>query len=143
MKPVWNSTTNTYAGIMSGPWPGNTGQFGWGLSITVNANGFGSFKFNTGPTVAGVSFSSNTSYGIAGTINVSTVPGDVFGGTALCTGRQTAEISTKPGTTGTCKLALNTDYYLNVSMADPFAPHGTMCPGASCTTGWMVYSYGN
>jgi len=143
MKPVWNANNNTYAGIMSGPWPGNPGQFGWGLQITVNQAGFGSFKFNTGATPAGVSFAANTSYGNAGTVNVSTVPGDTFGGTALCTGRQQAQISSKPGTMGTCKLQPNTDYYLNISMADPFAPHGSMCPNASCVTGWTVYSYGN
>jgi hypothetical protein len=140
MRPKWD---NTYAGVMSGPWPGNTGQFGWGLQITVNQSGFGSFRFNTGATPAGVSFASNTSYGNAGTVNVSTVPGDTFGGTALCTGRQQAQISSKPGTMGTCKLQPNTDYYLNVSMADPFAPHGSMCATPTCVTGWTVYSYAN
>lgn len=139
LKPKWD---NTYAGVMSGPWTGAPNQFGWGLQITVNAQGFGSFKFNTGATVAGVSFESNPSYGSQGTISVSTVPGDAFGGTALCAG-QVARISTKPDTKGNCKVALNTDYYLNVSMANPFAPHATMCEAASCTTGWTVYGYSN
>jgi len=139
MKPKWD---NTYAGIMSGPWPGNSGQFGWGLAITVNAMGFGSFKFNTGSVVAGVSFESNNSYGMSGTISVSKIAGDAFSGTSLCAG-QVARLSTKPDTKGNCKLALNTDYYLNVSMANPFSPHGTMCEAASCTTGWTVYGYSN
>ncbi len=139
LHPVWN---NTYTSLLSGAWPGSNAQFGWGLQITVAANGFGSFKFNTGNTVAGVSFESNTSYGNAGTMSVSTVPGDTFSGTAICAG-QVVRPSTKPGTLGHCQLQLNTDYYLNVSMANYFAPHDTMCTAASCTTGWTVYSYGN
>jgi hypothetical protein len=142
LKPAWTVANNTYSAIMSAPWTGAPQQFGWGLVITVNAQGFGSFRFNTGATVAGVSFESNTSYGSAGTISVSTVAGDTFGGTALCAG-QVARLSTKADTKGNCKLALNTDYYLNVSMANYFAPHGTMCGAASCATGWTVYLYSN
>jgi len=139
MKPVWN---NTYAGLMNGPWPGNSGQFGWGLTVTVNQMGFGSFKFNTGSTVSGVSFESNTSYGSAGTASISTLPGDAFSATAICAG-QVVRPSTKPGSLGHCQLQLNTDYYLNVSMANPFAPHGTMCEATSCTVGYTVYAYSN
>jgi hypothetical protein len=54
-----------------------------------------------------------------------------------------ARISTKPDTRGNCKVQLNTDYFLNVSMANPFTPHDTMCGASSCTTGWTVYGFSN
>jgi hypothetical protein len=128
---------------MSGPWPGNAGQLGYGLKVTVNANQYGSFAFNTGATAHGVHFESNGSYGTLGVISVSTVPGDFYGGTALCVG-STLNISSKTGTVATCKLALNTDYYLNFSSADVAPPaHETDCTAAACTTGWTTYGYSN
>jgi hypothetical protein len=141
LHPTW--TTNGFSDIMSAGWPGAAGQLGQGLSITVNANGFGSWKFNTGSTVAGLHFESNSSYGVTGLMSISTTPGDFFpGSTALCFG-STLNISTKSPTTATCKLSLNTDYYLNVSNADFFTPHATDCTTSACTTGWTPYGYGN
>ncbi len=142
LNPHW--ATNTIADILSAPWPGSAAQMGWGLSITVNQMGFGSFKFNTGSTAAGVHFESNSSYGTLGLMSVSTMPGDSFpGSTALCVG-STLNMSTKPGTLGQCKLSLNTDYYINVSNADQLqAGHPTNCGTSACTTGWTVYGYGS
>jgi hypothetical protein len=135
---------NQYSGLMSGPWPGAAGQFGFGLVVTVNAQGYGSFAFNTGGTEAGVTFQSNTSYGVQGMLSVSTLPGDTFGGSTVCSTPGTAvNLSSKAGTKAQCKLKLNTDYYLTISMADYFAPHLTDCEGNTCSTGWTVYRYGN
>jgi hypothetical protein len=143
LSPHWTSLSNQFADIMSAPWPGAAAQYGYGLAITVNANGFGSFKFNTGGTAAGIHFESNSSYGVSGLISISTTPGDYFpGSTALCFG-STLNISSKAGTLATCKLSLNTDYYINVSNADYSSPHATDCTTSSCTTGWTVYGYGN
>jgi hypothetical protein len=128
---------------MSGNWPGAAGQFGFGLAVTVNAMQYGSFKFNTGSTVAGVHFEANNSFGQTGTMSVSTSPGDFYGGTSLCNGSSPVNISTKSGTAATCKLNLNTDYYLNISMSSSFSGHTTNCTTSSCTTGWLVYSYSN
>jgi hypothetical protein len=141
LSPHW--ATNTIADILSAAWPGAAGQYGFGLAITVNQNAFGSFKFNTGSTVAGIHIEANSSYGVAGLLSVSTTPGDYFpGSTSLCFG-STLNISSKAGTAATCKLSLNTDYYLNVSNADYFSPHATDCSTSACTTGWTVYGYGN
>jgi hypothetical protein len=140
LSPTWN---NSYAGLMSGNWPGAAGQFGFGLAVTVNAMQYGSFKFNTGSTVAGVHFEANNSFGQTGTMSVSTSPGDFYGGTSLCNGSSPVNISTKSGTAATCKLNLNTDYYLNISMSSSFSGHTTNCTTSSCTTGWLVYSYSN
>ncbi|HXR63620.1 MAG TPA: hypothetical protein VN720_08790, partial [Rudaea sp.] len=63
--------------------------------------------------------------------------------TSLCNGSTPVNISTKPGTAATCKLSLNTDYYLNISMSSSFGTHPSNCLTSSCTTGWLVYSYGN
>lgn len=134
---------NTYNGLMSGDWPGSPAQTGgYTLIVTVNANQFGSFKFNTGSTPAGVSLLPNQSYGVAGMMSVSTVPGDVFSGTSLCYGSQLS-ISSKSGTAANCKLSLNTDYYLNISNADFFAPHATDCSTTSCAIANGVYLYSN
>jgi hypothetical protein len=145
LSPHWTTTSNVFADIMSAPWPGSAAQYGWGLAITVNANGFGSFKFNTGSTPAGIHIEANSSYGVAGLLSVSTVPGDYFAGsTTVCTAPGSAlNISSKSPTQAGCKLSLNTDYYLNVSNADLFSPHATDCGTSSCTTGWTVYGYGN
>jgi hypothetical protein len=142
LHPTWN---NTYAGLMSGPWPGNAGQFGFGLQVTLNAMGFGSFKFNTGATADGVSFSSNTSYGMQALLSVSKSPGDYFTGSSTVCGSPSANltISSKTGTSANCKLLLNTDYYLNISFADYFTPHSTTCPQPTCTAGMTVYKYSN
>jgi hypothetical protein len=146
LSPHWTTNSNQFADIMSAPWPGSALQYGWGLAITVNQLGFGSYKFNTGSTAAGVHFESNSSYGVLGLLSVSTVAGDSFpgaGSTALCYG-STLNISSKAGTLATCKLSLNTDYYLNVSNADQLAQgHPTDCGTSACTTGWTVYGYGN
>ena len=136
---TWN---NSYQGLMSGVWPGNSGQMGFGLQVTVNATQYGSFKFNTGSTAAGVHFEANNSYGQTGLMSVSTVPGDFFSGTALCVGTS-LNISSKTGTLAQCKLSLNTDYFVNISMAGYASPHDTTCGAGSCTTGWTTYSYGN
>jgi hypothetical protein len=139
-RPAWD---NTYEGLMSGPWPGNKAQFGWALSMLVKSMGFGSFKFNTGQVEAGVTFQSNTSYGVQGTISVSTIPGDFEDTTSVCKG-SAVSISSKAGTRATCKLQLNTDYFLNISNANYFPPHETMCEGGNqCNIAWTVYSYGN
>ena len=139
LSPHW--TTNGFSDIMSAAWPGSAAQLGFGLAVTVNANAFGSFKFNTGSTAAGLHFEFNSSYGVGGLMSVSTIPGDYFpGSTAVCYG-STLNISSKPGTTATCKLSLNTEYYLNISNADYFSPHATDCAASSCTTGWTVYGY--
>jgi hypothetical protein len=142
LSPHW--ATNTIADILSASWPGSAAQYGWGLAITVNQLSFGSFKFNTGSTAAGVHFESNSSYGTLGLLSVSTMPGDSFpGSTSLCVG-STLNISSKPGTLAQCKLSLNTDYYLNVSNADQLqAGHPTDCGTSACTTGWTVYGYGS
>jgi hypothetical protein len=142
LSPHW--ATNTIADILSASWPGSPAQYGQGLSITVNQWGFGSFKFNTGSTAAGVHFESNSSYGTMGLMSVSTMPGDSFpGSTSLCVG-STLNISSKAGTLAQCKLSLNTDYYLNVSNADQLQTgHPTTCGTSACTTGWTVYGYGN
>jgi hypothetical protein len=142
LSPHW--ATNTFTDIMSAPWPGSAAQYGWGLAITVNQMGFGSFKFNTGSTPAGIHIEFNSSYGVTGLLSVSTVPGDYFpGSTSLCYG-STLNISSKSPTLATCKLSLNTDYYLNVSNADQLTQgHPTDCGTSACTTGWTVYGYGN
>jgi hypothetical protein len=141
LHPVWD---NTYAGLMSGPWPGNTTQFSKGLQVTINQLQYASFSFNTGSTPAGVEFSANGSYGTLGIASISTAPGDFFSGTALCVG-STITISSKSNTVqGTnCKLQLNTNYYLNMSSASYSPPHDSTCGTGSCTTGWTTYSYGN
>jgi len=145
LNPHWSVSSNVLTDIMSAPWPGSAAQYGFGLAITVNAMGFGSFKFNTGSTAAGISITANASYGVPGLLSVSTVPGDYFAGsTTVCSApSSTLSISSKAGTNATCKLSLNTDYYLNVSNADLFSPHATDCSTTACTTGWTVYSYGN
>lgn len=142
LSPHW--TTNTVSDILSAAWPGSASQYGFGLAVTVNATQYGSWKFNTGATEAGVHFESNSSYGVQGLMSVSTSPGDFFSGTtAVCKG-STLNISSKAGTSANCKLSLNTDYYINIAMVDPFGSHGSTCgTGTSCTTGWTVYGYGN
>ncbi len=137
LSPSWD---NSYQSLMSGAWPGSVAQMGYGLQVTINANQYASFKFNTGSTAAGVQIQPNSSYGTLGLISVSTNPGDFFAGTALCVG-STLNISSLAGTQATCKLALNTDYYLNFSSASSFAPYGTTCTGSACTTGWTPYAY--
>jgi hypothetical protein len=145
LSPHWTSNSNVFADIMSAAWPGSAAQYGWGLAITVGANGFGSFKFNTGSTPAGISIQANPSYGVPGLLSVSTVPGDYFAGsTTVCSAPGSSlNISSKSPTQATCKLSPNTDYYLNVSNADLFSPHATDCGTSSCTTGWTVYGYTN
>lgn len=142
LSPYWD---NTYKGVMSGvDWPGNTAQHGKGISVTVNANQYASFSFNTGTVASGASFQTNPSYGTVGLISVSTTPGDFFSGTSVCVG-SSLTISSKPNTVaGTnCKLAQNTLYYINFSSASYSAPHDTVCTSGSCATGWIWYLYGN
>jgi hypothetical protein len=139
LHPSWN---NLYDGLMSAAWPGSAAQMGGGLVVTVSANSFGSFKFNTGSTPAGVHFSATSSYGTLGLMSVSTVPGDFFSGSSLCYG-STLDISSKSGTTASCKLSLNTDYYVNFSSADFFPPHATDCASSACNTGWGVNGFNN
>jgi len=146
LSPHWTTNSDVFADVMSAPWPGSAQQYGWGLAITVNSTGFGSFKFNTGSTAAGITIATNSSYGVPCLLSVSTVPGDYFPGgssTAVCNPASALNISSKAGTAATCKLSLNTDYYLNVSNADYFSPHATDCSTSACTTGWTVYGYGN
>jgi hypothetical protein len=141
LNPHW--TTNTFSDLMSAAWPGSGTQLGFGLTVTVNATQYGSWKFNTGSTVAGIHFESNESFGTRGLMSVSTVPGDFFGGTSLCRS-STLNISSKSGTAANCKLSLNTDYYLNIASVDPLdTSHPSTCTNVSCTTGWMVYGYSN
>jgi hypothetical protein len=80
-----------------------------------------------------------------GLVSVSTSPGDYFAGsTTVCSATgSSVNISSKSPTNAQCKLQLNTDYYLNISMADYFPPHTTDCPTSTCTLGWTIYSYGN
>lgn len=140
LRPVWD---NTFAGLFSGPWPGNVGQMGWGLGVVVPSLGYASFAFNTGSTPAGVTMNANGSYGTLATISISTYPGDFFSGTALCVGSNIS-FSSKPLTKAQCKLQPNTDYYLNFSNAYYSPPHDTSCTGSSsCMTGWTPYSYSN
>jgi hypothetical protein len=141
LHPSWNST---FASLMSGAWPGGAAQLGYGLRVTVGQMKYGSFKFNTGTTAGGVHFESNGSYGTTGTLSVSTVPGDLVGGTSLCKGSSSLNISSKTGTAANCKLALNTDYYLNISSANYLSSNlETNCGTTSCQTGWTTYGYGN
>lgn len=143
VNPTWD---NTYKGLMGGSdWPGNTGQWGKGISVSVNAMQYASFSFNTGTTTTGATWNWNTSYGTLGLISVSTKPGDFFGGTAVCV-NSTLTITAKPNTVAgtSCKLAANTKYYLNFSSASySGSTHDTTCTAPSCATGWTPYSYTN
>ena len=139
LHPTWNST---FTNMMSGAWPGGAAQLGFGLRVTVNSLQYGSFKFSTGSTAGGVHFESNSSYGTLGLLSVSTVAGDVLGASSLCHG-STLNISSKAGTAANCKLALNTDYYLNISNANYLDGLNTTCGTTSCMTGWTTYGYGN
>lgn len=142
LSPYWD---NSYKGVMSNvDWPGNTAQHGKGISVTVNANQYASFGFNTGTVASGASFQTNPSYGTVGLISVSTTPGDFFSGTAVCVG-SSLTISSKTNTVAStnCKLAQNTVYYINFSSASYSAPHDTVCTSGSCATGWIWYLYGN
>jgi hypothetical protein len=135
---TWN---NTFASLFNGPWPGNAGQVGKSWTVTVNANQYASFMITTGTTQAGIQLPTNNSVGQTGMMSISTAPGDFVSGSIICaTG--SLSISSKSGTTAQCKLAANTTYYMNISMASSFGPlYTTTCTTSACTTGWTFNRY--
>lgn len=129
---------DTFAQLFWGEWPGSASQAGQPFTVTVNATQYGAFRLSTGTVEAGIRITPNTDVGKAGLASISTEaqgPGYFFDG--LCVG-STLTISSKPGTTATCKLSANSTYYLNLSMADYFPPHLTDCPTDTCTIAWTL-----
>jgi hypothetical protein len=138
------SWDNAYSTLMNGAWPGNAAAVGHNWGITLNAALYASFQIQTGNVEAGVQFvTQNSTSPYSGLISVSTAPGDFFGGTSICTPNSTISISSKQGTVAQCKLALNSTYYLNISMASFFPPYSTTCTASACTVTWGFQSYGS
>jgi hypothetical protein len=134
---------NSYAGLFNGAWPGNAGQPGHSWTVTLNANSYAAFQITTGAVSAGVALPVNNSTGATGLMSISTNPGDFFSGTTICSAGSALSISSKPGTVALCKLAANSTYYMNISMASFFPPYTTTCTTSACATSWGFASYGN
>jgi hypothetical protein len=134
---------NTYATLLDGIWPGNVQQVGHAFRVKVNATQYGSFLLTTGATATGIHIYPNNSVGATGMASVSTEaqgPGQFP--TGLCHGSDLT-LSTKSVTQAQCKLASNSTYYLNISMASSFSPYPTTCATTSCITGWAFDQYDN
>jgi hypothetical protein len=134
---------NTYATLFNGVWPGNVQQVGHSFRVKVNATQYGSFLLTTGATATGIHIYPNNSIGATGMASISTeAQGPGIFPTGVCFGSDLT-ISTKAVTQAQCKLAPNSTYYLNFSMASSFAPYPTTCGASSCITGWAFDQFGN
>ncbi len=141
LSPHW--TSNTISDLLSAAWPGAPAQLSYALMITINKNQYASFSFNTGSSTSGLSFTPNISFGMTGNLSISDVPGDYYSGTAHCSG-STISVSSKSGTTASCVLQPNTNYYLNISANDAIDPqHASDCANASCVIAVAPYPVNN
>ncbi len=95
----------------------------------------------TPTAVATLQFNANPTYGIAGTISVSTTPGNFAPATSTCIATNGNSLNMLAGANhnGWCNLTLGTTYYVNFANVNTSGSVACKAPATSCTSASLAY----